>query len=74
MATMTTTKKTAERLQNMLIDLLDERARKQKTRSPRWHRSKKGREFEDENRILGELLDAVDNFNTVINQPFEEEE
>lgn len=74
MATLTTTKKTAVRLQNMLVDLLDERSRKEKTRRPRWHRSKSGREFKDENRILGELCDALDHFNTVIEQPFEEEE
>lgn len=74
MATLPTTKKTAERLENMLNDLIFIRNEKYKHRSPRWKRSKTGREFEDETRILGELFEAVEHFNVVINQPFDEEE
>lgn len=72
--TLARIKRNTERLQNQLTELIDKREIKLSDRSPRWQRSKTGREFSDENRILSELFEAVANFNTVINQPFDEEE
>jgi len=67
-------KRNTENLQSKLVVLMDKRELKYRDRTPRWKRSKTGREFNDDSRILYELLEAVANFNTVINQPFEEEE
>lgn len=74
MATLGTIKRRAETLENMTIELYEKRIAKYRDFSPRQKHTRKGREFDDENRIIAEFIEALRHFNTIINQPFEEEE
>lgn len=63
-----------EKLAPKIHNYLAIRQAKYLQRSDRWKKSKSGRKWQDDSRIILELYQAVDNFKTVINQPFEEEE
>lgn len=74
MATLRTVTNTAERLERQVNELRSAMKDKYESRSERWQRSKKGKEFKLDIFLLKNLSEALENFNGSIYGEIQSEE
>ena len=74
MARLSTVKNTADRLERQVLNLIFERCEKYDSRTERWQRSRRGKEFKLDTYLLKKLAAELQDFNGAIEQPTGEEE
>lgn len=67
-------KHNAARLERQILENIQERCDKYDTRTQRWQRSKRGKEFKLDTYLLKKLAAELQDFNAAIEQPTGEEE
>lgn len=64
----------ADRLERQILEQIQIRSEKYDERTPRWQRSRRGREFKLDTHLLKKLAGALEEFSGAIQQPTGEEE